>query len=46
MTEALQLWMKIAGKGDGSSDDQKALSHGRNGIKNSSFELFLLSDVI
>ncbi|XP_022879963.1 microtubule-associated protein TORTIFOLIA1-like [Olea europaea var. sylvestris] len=27
MTEALQLWMKIAGKGDGSSDDQKALSH-------------------
>lgn len=27
MTEALQLWKKIAGKGDGSTDDQKALSH-------------------
>ncbi|XVE50593.1 hypothetical protein DITRI_Ditri01bG0175500 [Diplodiscus trichospermus] len=28
MTEALQLWKKIAGKGeDGAADDQKALSH-------------------
>ncbi|KAK9269496.1 hypothetical protein L1049_001271 [Liquidambar formosana] len=27
MMEALQLWKKIAGKGDGASDDQKALSH-------------------
>lgn len=23
MTEALQLWKKIAGKGDGGSDDQR-----------------------
>ena len=30
MTEALQLWKKIAGKGeDGDADDQKALSHGK-----------------
>ncbi|GLT60736.1 hypothetical protein SLA2020_334900 [Shorea laevis] len=27
MTEALQLWKKVAGKGDGSADDQKSLSH-------------------
>ncbi|XP_051124869.1 microtubule-associated protein TORTIFOLIA1-like isoform X2 [Andrographis paniculata] len=27
MTEALQLWKKIAGKGDGSSDELKAMSH-------------------
>ncbi|RVW99556.1 Microtubule-associated protein TORTIFOLIA1 [Vitis vinifera] len=27
MTEALQLWKKVAGKGDGVSDDQKATSH-------------------
>ncbi|CAI9773444.1 unnamed protein product [Fraxinus pennsylvanica] len=27
MTEALLLWKKVAGKGDESSDDQKALSH-------------------
>ncbi|KAG8365071.1 hypothetical protein BUALT_Bualt18G0066000 [Buddleja alternifolia] len=27
MNEALQLWKKIAGKGDGSSDEQKAPSH-------------------
>ncbi|KZV56416.1 hypothetical protein F511_00413 [Dorcoceras hygrometricum] len=27
MTEALQIWKKIAGKGDGSSDDNKASSH-------------------
>ncbi|GER54876.1 potyviral helper component protease-interacting protein 2 [Striga asiatica] len=27
MTEALQLWKKIAGKGDGSSDENKASSH-------------------
>ena len=30
MTEALQLWKKIAGKGeDGAADDQKALFHGK-----------------
>ncbi|XWS51900.1 hypothetical protein CRYUN_Cryun11dG0021400 [Craigia yunnanensis] len=46
MTEALQLWKKIAGKGeDGAADDQKALSHDvdnpqsaesseKNGLKN------------
>ncbi|KAL0362249.1 UNVERIFIED_CONTAM: Microtubule-associated protein TORTIFOLIA1 [Sesamum calycinum] len=27
MSEALQLWKKIAGKGDGSSDEHKASSH-------------------
>ncbi|GMJ11512.1 SPIRAL 2, CONVOLUTA, TORTIFOLIA 1 [Hibiscus trionum] len=31
MTEALQLWKKIAGEGEvGAADDQKALSHGDN----------------
>lgn len=30
MNEALQLWKKIAGKGDGSSDEQRASSHGRH----------------
>ena len=29
MTEALQLWKKVAGKGDGVADDQKAKSHGK-----------------
>lgn len=28
MLEALQLWKKIAGKGDGVADDQKSISHG------------------
>ncbi|XP_073122244.1 microtubule-associated protein TORTIFOLIA1 isoform X2 [Henckelia pumila] len=32
MTEALQIWKKIAGKGDGSSDDNKASSHDRNDL--------------
>lgn len=36
MTEALQLWKKVAGKGDGVSDDQKATSHGK-GRSNISF---------
>lgn len=30
MTEALQLWKKIAGKGDGSPDESKPLSGGRH----------------
>ncbi|KAI4306071.1 hypothetical protein L6164_029381 [Bauhinia variegata] len=30
MTEALQAWKKIAGKGDGASDDPKASSDGEN----------------
>jgi hypothetical protein len=30
MTEALQLWKKIAGKGDGSSHDSKPLSSGKH----------------
>lgn len=30
MTEALQLWKNIAGKGDGAPEDQKASSHGRH----------------
>jgi len=30
MTEALDLWKKIAGKGDGSSHDSKLLSSGKN----------------
>lgn len=30
MIEALQLWKKVAGKGDGVSDDQKAASHGKS----------------
>lgn len=29
MTEALQQWKKIAGKGDGASEDPKAASHGQ-----------------
>lgn len=28
MMEALQLWKKNFGKGDGGSDDQKSVSHG------------------
>ena len=28
MTEALQLWKKIAGKGEGVPDDQKSSSQG------------------
>lgn len=30
MTEALQLWTKIAGKEDGSSHDSKPLSSGKH----------------
>ena len=30
MTEALQLWKNIAGKGDGSPDDSKPISGGRH----------------
>lgn len=29
ITEALQLWKKLAGKGDGSSDEHQTSSHGR-----------------
>lgn len=29
MTEALQLWKMIAGKGDGDPNDQKGSSHGK-----------------
>lgn len=29
MTEALQQWKKMAGKGDGVSEDPKAASHGQ-----------------
>lgn len=30
MTEALQLWKTIAGKGDGAPDDPKSLTCGRH----------------
>ncbi|PIN15370.1 hypothetical protein CDL12_11990 [Handroanthus impetiginosus] len=33
MNEALQLWKKIAGKGDGSSDEQKATSQDGNAFE-------------
>ena len=38
MTEALQLWKKIAKGGDGASDDKKASSHGKLSSACSLFE--------
>ncbi|XP_024018608.1 microtubule-associated protein TORTIFOLIA1 [Morus notabilis] len=35
MTEALQLWKKIAGKGDGAPEDQKASSHEKQSTETS-----------
>ncbi|KAL2472982.1 Microtubule-associated protein TORTIFOLIA1 [Forsythia ovata] len=43
MTEALQLWKKVAGIGDGSSDDQKASSH--DGEASASADRFEKNDI-
>lgn len=43
MNEALQLWKKIAGKGDGSPDEQIASSHGRYWIKVPSVNIYIIS---
>lgn len=44
MNEALQLWKKIAGKGDGSSDETKASSNGRfNSLLGSNFCYFFFT---